>query len=87
MCVLHAWWTASTTGEGSGVGQSALHCVYLCALQSPTLNSTPTTRPRSRLVLSRPDTSLCSLDATPGDALSLALQLGRPVYVANEVAR
>ncbi|GLC35687.1 hypothetical protein PLESTB_000484000 [Pleodorina starrii] len=40
-----------------------------------------------RIVLSRPDSSLCSLDATPGDSLSLALQMGRPIYVANEVAR
>ncbi|KXZ56564.1 hypothetical protein GPECTOR_1g506 [Gonium pectorale] len=40
-----------------------------------------------RLVLSRPDSSLTSLDATPGDSLSLAMELGRPIYVSNEVAR
>lgn len=42
---------------------------------------------RSRIVLSRPDASLASLDATPGDSLSLAIQLHRPIYVANDVVR
>ncbi|KAG2450186.1 hypothetical protein HYH02_000288 [Chlamydomonas schloesseri] len=32
-------------------------------------------------------TTLCSLDATPGDSLSLALALRRPIYVNNEVVR
>ncbi|KAG2442676.1 hypothetical protein HXX76_002759 [Chlamydomonas incerta] len=55
----------------------------------------------SRIVLSRPNdgegggeggdggagATLCSLDATPGDALSLALALRRPIYVNNEVVR
>lgn len=51
----------------------------------------------SRIVLSRPNepgggseagaSSLCSLDATPGDSLSLALALRRPIYVNNEVVR
>ncbi|EFJ52169.1 hypothetical protein VOLCADRAFT_116201 [Volvox carteri f. nagariensis] len=40
-----------------------------------------------RIVLSRPDGSLCSVDATPGDSLSMALQLRKPIYVASEVAR
>ena len=41
----------------------------------------------TRIVVEGPDGDLNSIDARPGDSLSLAVQLGRPIYVSRSVAR
>lgn len=41
----------------------------------------------SRIVVQAPGGGMASVDARPGDSLSLALQLGRPIYVSRGVAR